>query len=277
MKRELLENLNCRKCKTEFKARYLTVLGINILVGDGYCPECAKKQYEAEQELERAKLQSVTAALRRRKRETCGIPPKFMTEDFSTFKSGWQDKAFKICYEYANNFPVSKKPLGYKSLYLWSKDSWGTGKTHLAASILHQVLNSWKGDGPCPNVCFVSEPELFRRLQETFSFTREEERIRESAADIIYRLTHVDLLVLDDVGKEPRRDMDFVRRTHFSVINGRYENKLPLIITANLDPGGLRNHIDQPPTEASYNRFMEMIDGKYVHMDGKSYRQVLQR
>ena len=158
---------------------------------------------------------------------------------------------------------------------MWSTQSWGVGKTHLSAAICHRILDRWTGKNHCPRIVFLSEPELFRRIQATYSLTREESKIRESEDDIIKSIICADIVVLDDVGKEPRKDMQFVRRTLFAIINSRYNFCLPLVITANLDPGQLKEHLDEPPTEASFNRLWEMTQGESVRMDGRSYRKMV--
>lgn len=237
------------------------------------CPDCrALIEAARRSEEETARLVKVSH-VRRYMRETCGIPPKFMVEDFSTFKAGWQDKALEVCQSYADDFPLGNAPRGYPSLYLWSTESWGCGKTHLAAAICHRVFDRWTGKKGCPRIVFLSEPELFRRIQATYSFSREESNVRESEDDIIKSIVGADLLVLDDVGKEPRKDMQFVRRTLFAIINARYNALLPMVVTANLDPGRLKEHLDEPPTEASFNRLWEMTDGRSIRMDGRSYRK----
>ena len=267
----------CRQCKNEYQPLFYDLLGLHILRGDGMCPDCSAKKLADD---EAAELLAKTASMdrmRRERRKTCGIPPKYLTQDFSSFKPNWQDKARTHCWDYAENFPITgKRPKGYKSLYLWSATSWGTGKTHLACAIIHRILDRWQDDAlRCPRMMFISEPDLFRRIQATYSYSQEEQRIRESESDIINSITTADLVVLDDVGKEPRTDMRFVRRTLFGIINGRYDNHLPLIITANLNPTDLKTHLDEPPTEASFNRFIEMSQGVSIRMDGKSYRTEL--
>jgi len=211
------------------------------------------------------------ARIKRQRRESSGIPPKFMYSDFSSFEKGWQDKALKLCVAYAEDFPVDRYPRGYQSLYFWSTESWGTGKTHLASAICHRIYDRWDGTGNkgCPRIIFLSEPELFRRIQATYSFTREESQVRESEDDIIKGIIGADLVVLDDVGKEKRLKPEFVQRTLFSLIDGRYKAELPLIITANLDPAGLKEHLES----ASFDRVWEMVEGKSIHMDGKSFRR----
>lgn len=264
-------SMTCKRCKGDYVPQYWDVLNIQILRGAGYCPDCAQKIYEEEQAREEVVRQLEISRTRRQKRSECGIPSKFMNEDFSTFKKGWQDKAFKIAWDYAEKFPLDKRLKGYPSLYLWSSESWGVGKTHLSAAICHRVLDRWTGteNKGCPWIIFLSEPELFRRIQATYSFSREEQQIRESEDDIIRGIIYADLVVIDDVGKEKRADPRFIQRTIYSIIDGRYKNELPLIITANLDPGGLKEHLES----ASFDRLWEMIQGKSVRMDGKSYRQ----
>jgi DNA replication protein DnaC len=264
----------CKKCSGEYESQYWTIGGMintRLLKGDGYCPACARNVYGEEVAREETKRLAEIARIRRQHRETSGIPPKFMNQDFSTFEKGWQDKALKKCQEYAEKFPVDRYPRGYRSLYLWSTESWGTGKTHLSAAVCHRILDRWTGmeNKGCPRIIFLSEPELFRRIQATYSFTREESQVRESEDDIIRGIIGADFVVLDDIGKEKRKDMDFVQRTLFAIINGRYKEKLPLIITANLDPTGLKEHLES----ASFDRLWEMVKGKSVRMDGKSYRR----
>ncbi len=269
-----IETRVCRRCQEPYEPQYWDVGGMlktRLLKGDGYCPDCAKLVYEEiEAKEEMARVAEITRT-RRQRRESCGIPSKFMHSDFSTFEKGWQDKAFELCFDYAEGYPVDRYPRGYQSLYLWSTESWGVGKTHLSAAICHRIYDRWDGKGNkgCPRIIFLSEPELFRRIQATYSFTREESRIRESEDEIIKSIIGADLVVLDDVGKERRLKPEFVQRTLFSLIDGRYKAQLPLIITANLDPNGLKEHLES----ASFDRVWELTEGKSVRMDGKSYRR----
>jgi len=258
----------CLKCDVGYEPKYYDVLNAHILVGQGLCPDCSQKKYDAEVAKEKAAQQASIMGTRRRHREMCGIPFKFMNQDFSTFEKGYQDKAFKLCWEYAEKYPADERPTGYKSLLIYG--DWGTGKTHLVCSIAHRVLDRWQGgERGCPRIKFVSEPDLFRKIQATFNYTFEEKRYRESGDDIIKGISYCDLLILDDVGKEKRRDMDFVQRTLFAIIDNRYRLQLPMILTANFDVDGLKRHLE----EASFDRVFELIKGKYIRLSGKSYRR----
>lgn len=261
----------CIKCAEPYEPQYWEVLGVRILRGAGNCPNCSQAILEDEEAEEKAARELEINNTRHEHISLSKIPPKFLSQTFDTFEKGWQDKALAFCQKYAEEFPVDKRPLEYPSLYLWSQNSWGVGKTHLSCAIAHRIFERWTGEGRkgCPRIYFVSEPDLFRQIQATYSFNREQEMARESEDDILKRLIYCDLLILDDVGKEPRRDMHFVRRILFSIINGRYDKELPIILTANLAPSQLKAHLE----DASFDRFFEMIQGKSVCMDGKSYRR----
>ena len=99
--------------------------------------------------------------------------------------------------------------------------SFGTGKTHLAAAITHQAVQSGIES------MFLTVPDLLDWLRNSFnggdlSF---EERFDE--------IRNIPLLVLDDLGTE--NATPWVREKIFQIINHRYLNRLPTVITTNLD------------------------------------------
>lgn len=242
------------------------------------CPDCSAR-YEAEREAEDKLARSGDMPKRRRSaRIGMGIPPRFMQKDFSNFDRGRSkkiDEAFDLCWQYAEEYPVGKRPVGYRSLYIYSENSWGVGKTHLSCAIAHRILDRWQDvDTSCPRVKWVSEPALFSRIEASFNYTWEDKQILPNKDDIIKDLIHTELLILDDVGKEKRQDPRFVQRTLFAIINGRYDLDLPIVFTANLKPSLLKGHLGQGGTdEASYDRLVEMCQNKRVPIDGESYRR----
>ena len=261
----------CIRCPAEYEAKYWEVMGMRILRGSGNCPDCCVELQEEAEAKEKAKREAEIKNTRGEQLSKSGIPQKFKAHSFETFDKGWQDKALSFCEQYANEYPIERRPLGYPSLYLWSRNSWGVGKTHLSCAIAVSIISRWAGTEKkgCPRIYFVSEPDLFRQIQATFSYSREEERARESEGDIIKRLTYCDLLILDDVGKEKRADSRFIQRTLFGLIDGRYKLELPMILTANVDGNGLKTHLE----DASFDRFFSMIQGRSACLDGQSYRR----
>ncbi len=242
-----------------------------------YCPDCIA-QAESERYNQEIAAELVRAGQeRKQRRETCGIPPRFILKDFSNFDRGRSKQvgdAFKLCWQFAEGFPVSERPQGYRSLYIYSENSWGVGKTHLSCAIAHRILDRWAGGTPCPSVKWVSEPQLFSKIEASFNYTAEDKRFLPNKDDIINELIEADLLILDDVGKEKRQDPRFVQRTLFAIINGRYDRDYPMVITANLKPALLKGHLGAGGTdEATYDRMLEMCQGKSVPIDGDSYRR----
>ena len=49
----------------------------------------------------------------------------------------------------------------------------------------------------------------------------------------------MDLVILDDLSAE--RQTDYMQETVFTIVNTRYESKLPLIVTTNMDFQQIRN------------------------------------
>lgn len=97
----------------------------------------------------------------------------------------------------------------------------GTGKTHLAVAYLREMILEGEES------YFVDAVELFLLLRDSF---------REgSAADereIIGEYRRKTFLVIDDLGAE--KITDYVRQTFYSLINYRYGEELPTLITSNL-------------------------------------------
>jgi DNA replication protein DnaC len=256
------------------------------ILGGPRCPACwEKKKQEDEKAAEEARI-AAFAGRRRAARLTCGIPEKYQNEDFSTFDlTGYRERfksVFDKTWKYAENFPLAECGKGYRSMVLYSEESWGVGKTHLACAIAHRVLDRWTGVPSFVPVRVVSEYDLLMQIIETYSFSQEEKQYRESETDIIRHLIFTPLLIIDDVGKRKVADLRFVQRIHFAIINGRYNNMRPIILTANLDMEALGRYLGgvnpdresaEGADEASLDRLAEMCGGVFTRIDGKSYRR----
>lgn len=263
-------------CKKEYEAHIANVLGIRILFGQGYCPQCSQQKLEEEERREAEKRIMGVKVKRELWRQTCGIPLRFQGSRFGNFDTKVDRsivKMLKECQGYAGEFSF-RRPHSSKSLVMLSPLVWGVGKTHLACSLAHALLDRWDGEtGSCP-VHFVSEPQLFKRIRATFN--RQEGG--ETEEDIYKHLTSVPLLILDDAGKEEVADPRFVQRVLFAIIDGRYQNMLPLVMTANLDTDGLDRHLGgDRGNSASMDRLVEMTGGVFWELSGRSYRDATNR
>jgi len=271
----------CSKCGSEYEAVTTSLLETKYDLSGGQCYECRRLRYEEQQRNEEATRLAEIAKKRFTWRSECGVPLKFMQAGFDTFdinREGNVKRVHALCLKYAEDFPIEylqyiKAGKAYPSLLLFSTDVWGIGKTHLACAICHNILNRWNGEEiTCP-VSFCSEPDLYRSIQATYHYTSEERQHRENEDDIIRRLIYTPLLVLDDVGKEPRADPKFIQRILFAIIDGRYRKLRPIVLTTNKSPDELKYYLGGKNNQASYDRLWELTGGKFLKMTGKSYRR----
>ena len=253
------------------------------------CPKCKKKAIKAEQERETTLKAQEIATQRLKWRTDSGIPAKFMAAEFGTWDKGRPGNvnyALQQCRKYARGFPIDyhkylEKRKAYPSLVLMSPgckefpDANGLGKTHLVAGIYHEILNRWKGETSICPVKFITEPGLFKEIQATYSYSNEDRNRLPSEVQIMRRLAYVPLLIIDDIAKETRKDMAFVQRTLFYIINERYNNQRPMVLTTNLDTAGLASYLGgYTKDKAITDRLIEMCGKDYfIKMSGESYRR----
>jgi DNA replication protein DnaC len=97
----------------------------------------------------------------------------------------------------------------------------GTGKTHLAVSILKHVLTAGSSG------CYATVQGALRQVKDTWG---REESARHG--DVMRRFTKPDLLVLDEVGVQFGTDAE--RIILFDMLNERYNHMLPTLLISNL-------------------------------------------
>lgn len=105
---------------------------------------------------------------------------------------------------------------------------WGSGKSHLAAAVIHQFIDAgWR------NCYFRNWSEYLLRIQASWNRGQspEDEDEAETEADIIAELQAGSIVVIDDLDK--RKPSEWVRSTLYPVLNHRYNAGLPTILTFN--------------------------------------------
>lgn len=105
-------------------------------------------------------------------------------------------------------------PSPTRGLYLFGEA--GTGKTHLAAKIAKETHLVTK---------FVKVPALLMNLRANFDGRNSHNQ------EIIDNLSAIPLLILDDLGAE--KASDWVAETLYLIIDNRYGNLKPTVITSN--------------------------------------------
>jgi DNA replication protein DnaC len=143
---------------------------------------------------------------------SCGVPLRYQNCTFSNFNAYSAELRTKV--DLLSGIAKSELKRG---VFLFG--SVGTGKTHLAASILGEQLLLRRQGWFVRGIAFAS------RCRESF-------RAEESVAGIVSELLDRDLLVFDDLGAE--KTSDFVRESLLHLFDEAYCNGRPVVITSNL-------------------------------------------
>lgn len=175
-----------------------------------------EKRLQAEYEQKRA-MQEMKERIDRLLIDS-GIKERFKRRTFDNFVANTEQekKAKAVAMRYAENFLTTVVPKGSCLRFEGTK---GTGKTHLAAAIALSLIN--KG----VPVIFKSVADLFLDIRNTF---KKGEKTEEEILDV-YK--NVDLLVIDDIDKVKYTEWNV--SILYQIINDRYENMKPMVITAN--------------------------------------------
>jgi len=225
-----------------------------------------------------------------------GLRGRFARRTFAAFRVEYQPLAYEAVLRYATSkarllrllldpaapalTPEDEDERG-QSLIMSGES--GTGKTHLAAAIVHYLC-----EAGVPAL-FISASELLLALRATFgegtplaadagsadgwrdaagpalSLGTEGGPGRDRELDLYAHLWQVPLLALDDVDKVNSRS-GWHREVLYTVINRRYELLLPTVVTTNLGRVALGEAIGR----ATVSRLLE--SGLFIAMQRGDYR-----
>ena len=176
-----------------------------------------------------------------------GVGKRFLTATFENFERKRMPKAYDIALGFAEKFDQND---GEGLIFTGDV---GTGKTHLAAAIAAKIIRNNSA-----TVEFVSYVEVLADIRAAFSNHSEEAYLLEE------RMRKTDLLVIDDLGKE--KPSPFTNELFYRVVNGRYKDRLPMIITSNYGVESLSERLDYPV----FSRLAAIC--RAVEMRGIDYR-----
>lgn len=250
----LTEKIGSKDVNCEKHGTYVSN-GLRLNIGKGRelwstCPQCVEEAKRAEEQERKEKQAAVARLQLERALMRSGMPKRFHEKTFETFnvESDAQSSAYDVCKHYAENFKKLKE--SGASLVLAGMP--GTGKSHLAASIMHHIMAEHVSQ-------YMTCMDMIRAIRDTWR--RDSER---SEVQVLDNLTYVDLLVIDEIGVQYGTEGE--QTIIFDVLDRRYREQMPVILLTNQDIKGFREFVG----DRCYDRLKET--GKWVAFDWSSYR-----
>ena len=147
---------------------------------------------------------------------------------------------------------VATSSLSSQGIFLTGPN--GTGKTHLAVSILRETLLRYTD-----SCRFIKIPPLLFEVKQAFK-----SNFYDSEDLLIKRFLNYDLLVLDEIGVE--KATPWALQTLYLIIDGRSSHLKKTVFTSNLTLQDIEDNLDA----RFASRIVEMC--KIVKVDGEDYR-----
>ncbi|MCW5319650.1 DNA replication protein DnaC [Verminephrobacter aporrectodeae subsp. tuberculatae] len=215
------------------------------------CPACSRETAEREAAAERAEQEQARQQRIEDRMNRAAIPKRFRDRSFESYiaDTDAQRHALGVAREFAENFPEHARR-GSTRVFAGNV---GTGKGHLAMSVAKHVMEQGH------SVFFATAREIVLMLR-----ARWDDRTAPGELEVLRMLTSVSLLVIDEIGVQFNTDAE--RDQLFGVIDGRYRDLMPTILTTNLNRKLLLGAIG----ERSYSRLRE--EGNWVPFDWEDFR-----
>jgi len=232
------ETIVCPGCGEERKPIWSGLIN-KWLRPNERCDACAEKE-RLKIEAEEVEYQKTRA--RERYMESSGLKARHLKMEFDSFKpkNDSQKKALETLREWKGDCGI------------FISGPVGTGKTHLAVALLKKAIQN------CRKAEIVTGVSLLYEIKATF----DDKRI--NADDVISEYSQLPLLVIDDLGAE--KSTDWAKEILYLIIDNRYSDMLPTIVTSNLTPKELAEKLD----DRLVSRLME--DTLIIKIEGKDHR-----
>lgn len=225
------------------------ILGEKRIVGKR-C-KCEQEEYEKRQRLQESKEKQQRLD---KLRAYSLMDKKFENCTFENFEINDKNKKmYKIGISYCKRWHEMKA----RNIGLLFYGGVGIGKTFLSFCVANKLLKNYI------TVIAISSIGVINRIYESYKkFGSEGEQ------QIINQLKNAELLIIDDLGAEYKTDKS--KQLIYSIVDSRYRDQKPLIITTNLSLGNLKKHLKIDEIDRTYDRIIEMCIP--VEFEGKSRR-----
>lgn len=239
----------CEKCG-ENRCMEVTILGRKHIVRK----QCRCEREESQKRREEDERKQKQIRLNRLK-ESSMMDREFKSCTFENFiRNNYNRQIYKMAMRYCENWPKMKeKNIGFM---LWGNP--GNGKTYIASCIANRLLSQMVP------VIAISSIGILSRIKQTYnSFGKEGE------VQVIGMLKNASLLILDDLGAE--NDTQWSREKLYEIVDSRYRQAKPMIVTTNLTPDQLKRKLTSGDgVTRTYDRLIEMCTP--VELKGPSRR-----
>lgn len=205
----------CKRCGNQTTPKFIALLGWRQ---QDHCDPCGAIIAQEREKLEAEKHRETTIeTYLARSGVMRGLLARMTVENFNPQLAG---KAHEIAKEYAESFGRETT----NGLMLYGKA--GSGKTHLAVSIARHIIEKKQ-----IQVRFARIVDLLSEIRKTFD--NNEQYRTENESELIQRYTAAPLLIIDDLGAE--KTTDWVRQILYQIIDERWIEQKPIIVTSNLN------------------------------------------
>jgi len=254
-----VEQIKTRECLMHgaYPVRSITLMGKTIVQDNGGCPVCVAKNLDSDQKkaAEYARIQEERRAAKaiRELHRNSGIPLRYQGESLETFVADTEAKKAVLMRvkEFCEDFLGTM--LDGRCMILLGTP--GTGKTHLAAAAMIEVINQGN------SARYTTVSDFSRAIRATFNRNSE-----KTDGDVLDEYVYPYLLALDEVGSSSGSDHE--KQALFDLINRRYNAVRPTMILSNLSAPELSEYLG--------DRIMDRLrqgGGKLVVLNWESYRK----
>ena len=215
---------------------------------------CKCKETEIQARNERFEYEDRMNRLRKIQ-DACIMDTDFRQSTFENFEFNADNKGhYNIARKYVDKWE-DVKANNYGLLFYGIP---GNGKTYLSCCIANALQEKMV------SAVIVGAGALLDRFKDNYGRFGDNSDIQ-----IIQSLTNADLLIIDDLGAERKTEWSVDKL--YSIIDKRYRDKKPTVISTNLSLDELREHLSTDGVYRTYDRIIEMTTP--IEFKGKSRRK----